>query len=366
MTAAYLNSIAVSAHDLDDGHRAAVGHPAGAVVPTVIAEFEASCAAADPLDAIVVGYEAGLRLAALRNFTNLPTTATGRWAGFASAAASCHLAGDDEATLAGALAHAGALAPQLAPPDPSRTDALKEGTPWGVLSGMMATRLARAGVPAPTYLLERHPDFDERSLTELHAGPRPAIHDTYFKRYACCRWIHPVIDMLLVMHAEQPFALDDIDRIEIGTFSRSLTLSNLASPTTLEASHYSFPFCVALALTSGADALLPIRAESLRSPSTLALARRVDLVVDPLLEARFPAFTPATVRVITSGEVRERSVPTAIGDPSLPFTAEMRCAKERRLLSSAGRGDQLAGALHADPFHLPTLLDLLQKAQTLP
>ncbi len=171
LTAAYLNSVAVSAHDLDDGHRGAVGHPGEAVVPAVIAEYEASGGVADPLNAIVVGYEAGLRLAELRNSAGLPTTATGRWAGFASAAASCYLAGDDEVTLASALSIAGALAPQLAPPDPRRVDGLKEGTPWGVISGLMAARLARAGLPAPTYLLERHPDFDSAALADLRAGP---------------------------------------------------------------------------------------------------------------------------------------------------------------------------------------------------
>jgi 2-methylcitrate dehydratase PrpD len=366
ITAAYLNSVAVSAHDLDDGNRAAVGHPGGAVIPAVLAEAEATGSSVDPLDAIVVGYEAGVRLAMQRDPSGLPTMATGRWAGFASAAASCHLAGDDEAVLAAALAHAGALAPQLAPPDPRRPDGLKEGTPWGVVSGLMAARLARAGIPAPTYLLERHPDFGSGPLDSLRIGAPAAIHDTYFKRYACCRWIHPVIDALLTMHAEQPFVTADIDRIEIRTFARSLTLSNRAAPTTLEDAHYSFPFCVALALVAGPGALLPIDPRSLCSAEALALAQVVELIVDPELESQFPSFTPAIVTVISGNFLRQRSVSTAAGDPSLPFTAELTRNKETRLLHRLNIGDELAIALHAQPFLIHILLELLRKASVHP
>ncbi len=168
--------------------------------------------------------------------------------------------------------------------------------------------------------------------------------------------------MLLAMHLEQPFVIDDIERIEVGTFGHSLLLSNLPAPTTLEAAHYSFPFCVALALTAGADALLPIDPRSLGSSAVLTLARRVELVVDPVLDAQFPALTPAAVRVFTNNALRERSVFTAIGDPSLPFTAEVSSTKEQRLLRCSSLGGELATALHAEPFDLPTLINLLQKA----
>ncbi|MCQ0021125.1 MmgE/PrpD family protein [Actinomadura madurae] len=60
LQAAFLNSVAVSAHDLDDGHRAAAGHPGEAVIPVVIAEAESQgLPDVDVLHAIVAGYEAG-------------------------------------------------------------------------------------------------------------------------------------------------------------------------------------------------------------------------------------------------------------------------------------------------------------------
>ncbi|MFC6018388.1 hypothetical protein ACFP2T_19520 [Plantactinospora solaniradicis] len=266
-------------------------------------------------------------------------TATGRWASHAAAAVSWLVHGDPPDALAHALAHAGSLAPQLSPPDPRAVDGIKEGTPWAVVAGLMAARLARARVPGPLYLLERDTAYRPGDLDRITARHPGAVTQTYFKRYACCRWIHPVLDCLLDMYPGLPLAPDElarIDAIEVVTFERSLRLTNRPDPRTLEEAHYSFPFCVALALTAGADALLPIHPEALRRSATVDLARRVHLATDPAHDAAFPARTPATVRVHTAGRTRERSAPTARGDPGLPLGAEALRHKHRRLTARHG------------------------------
>ncbi|WP_412517386.1 MmgE/PrpD family protein [Actinomadura madurae] len=339
LQAAFLNSVAVSAHDLDDGHRAAAGHPGEAVVPAVIAEAESQgLPDVDVLHAIVVGYEAGVRIAAARDTSALTTLATGRWAGFAAAAVSCWIAGDDPGTAAAALAHAGSLSPQLIAPDPRRVDGLKEATPWGVTAGLAAARLARAGIPAPTYLLEAHPDFRPERLGAVRVDHEAAILGTYFKRYSCCRWIHPVIDGLSAIRARRKLRIDTVEQIEILTFGRSLTLSNVVRPQTTEEAHYSFPFCAALSLVRGPSALLPISASSLHDAQVIELADRVVVRADPDLERSFPANTPAIVRVYAGDEVHEKRMDTARGDPGLPFRPQTLRAKHRRLLSHLPSG----------------------------
>jgi 2-methylcitrate dehydratase PrpD len=104
----------------------------------------------------------------------------------------------------------------------------------------------------------------------------------------------------------------------------------------LEEAHYSFPFCVALALTAGPDAFLPIGPGALASGRTLSLARRVTLAIDPAHDGAFPARTPATVVIRSARGDREMSVPTARGDPDLPFDAATLRHKHRLL---AGRKD---------------------------
>jgi 2-methylcitrate dehydratase PrpD len=355
LLAAYLNSVAVSADDLDDGNRAATGHPGAAVVPAVLVEAELA-GDGDVLGAIAVGYEAGVRFAAARR-ADLPTLASGRWAGVAAAAASCWLAGDDAGTTAAALAHAASLSPQLVAPDPRRTDAIKEGTPWGVVVGLVATRLARAGVAAPTYLLERHPDFDRHD--DVRVGGDLAVGQTYFKRYACCRWIHPVIDALTAMHSARPIDAAAVDRVEVTTFARGLTLSNKARPATLEDAHYSFPFCAALALLHGPSAFLPLTERFLRDRAVLRLAKVVTLSAGPALDRSFPRRTPAVVRVHVGGEIREMAVDTAQGDPILPFAPGVLRAKHRHLLRLAPGGALLEDALRDDPVRPGPLLAAL-------
>lgn len=406
--AAYLNSVAVSAHDLDDGHRAAMGHPGGAVIPAVLAEaavaasgFAAPGLAApglagaglarpglagpatagadragapgasrpgagagrgagraagpdestvDILGAVVFGYEAALRIAAARDPARFERSATGRWASYAAAAVSCFLHGDPAGTLAHALAHAGSLAPQLSPPDPRAVDGLKEGTPWAVVAGLVAARLARAGIPGPTYLLERHAAYGPGDLARVSAGHPAAILSIYFKRYACCRWIHPVLDCLLALAEAEPLDPDGIESITVLTFERSLRLSNRPAPESVEEAHYSFPFCVGLAVCEGPSAFLPLRPAALRSRPARALARRVQLRTDPRYDAAFPARTPATVAIRTARGTRELSLPTAYGDPGLPFPVATLRHKHRQLVQRRAPAlvEPLARLLDAD------------------
>jgi len=369
LTAAYLNSVAVSAHDLDDGHRGAMGHPGGAVIPAVLAELELAGSTVDPLDAIVVGYEAALRIAAARDPARFERSATGRWASFAAAAVSCFLHGDGTDTLGHALAHAGSLAPQLSPPDPRAVDGLKEGTPWAVLAGLVAARLARAGIPGPTYLLDRHTGYGPGGLDRITAGHPGAILSTYFKRYACCRWIHPVLDCLFQLDATEPVRPDRIESITVLTFERSLRLSNRPAPASLEEAHYSFPFCVGLALSDGAAAFLPLRGDSLGSRPARALARRVTLRTDARHDAAFPARTPATVQIRTGQGLRELSVPTAYGDPGRPFPDAVLRQKHRRLVEPRAPAlvEPIARLLDAGaPFDLGELVDAIARPATTP
>jgi 2-methylcitrate dehydratase PrpD len=362
LTAAYLNSLAVSAHDLDDGHRGAMGHPGGAVIPAALAEAELTGSTVDVLDAVVVGYEAGCRVAAARDPALFERSATGRWASLAVAAVSCFLHRDPPGILAHALAHAGSLAPQLSPPDPRAVDGLKEGTPWAVVAGLVAARLARAGIPGPTYLLERHTAYRTDGLAGIGARHPGAILHTYFKRYACCRWIHPVLDCLLWMDDAEPLDPDSISSISVLTFERSLRLSNRPAPRSVEEAHYSFPFCVGLAVTAGAAAFLPLRADALGSRRARGIARRVTLRTDAGHDAAFPARTPATVRVQTAHGTREMSVPTAHGDPSLPFPDATLRQKHRRLVEPLAPAlvEPLARLLDADaPFDLDGLLAIV-------
>ncbi|RYY72747.1 MAG: MmgE/PrpD family protein, partial [Comamonadaceae bacterium] len=96
VAAAFVNASAASILDLDDGHRAAAGHPGAAIIPAALAVGQALGASMENiLLAIIAGYEAGVGCASLRTPAAQANVATGRWSAIGVAAAVARLRGYD-------------------------------------------------------------------------------------------------------------------------------------------------------------------------------------------------------------------------------------------------------------------------------
>ena len=112
--AAFSNAFAASILDLDDGHRAALGHPGAAIIPAVMAQADALGATAEAiLLAIVCGYEAGVGVARSRDPANLSVVATGRWSAIGVAAAVAKLRGLSASQLREAITIVESHSPNL-------------------------------------------------------------------------------------------------------------------------------------------------------------------------------------------------------------------------------------------------------------
>jgi 2-methylcitrate dehydratase PrpD len=331
--AAMANSTAASALDLDDGHRAAGGHPGAAILPSVLAVAQATGASGnDIIAATAAGYEVAVRIAAARDFSRLDTLSTGRWSGYGVAAAAGRLLRVTTDVLAQALAIAGVLSPGLSAAGYSAVmgNQAKEGIPWSVLTGLTALELAKEGMTGPLDILD-HPDYFDAPRIVRSLGSEHAITGVYFKPYACCRWIHAAIDGLIGLMKDEKLAADQINGITVLTFERALRLNNYPDPPSIEAAQYSLPFCLALAAREGAEALLPMAPACLRDPQIVRLARRVRLGVDADIERRFPAEAGARVVLETDGRRLERTVRFPLGDPSNPLGRPQLIAKFERL-----------------------------------
>lgn len=345
-SAAFANSAAASALDLDDGHRAASGHPGASVVPAVVAVAEQVTAPErNVAAAIVIGYEVGVRVAAARDMSSLDTVSTGRWCSYAAAAAGGWLRGLRAPQLAEALATAGTLSPMLASRG-RRPHQVKEGIPWSTLLGLMALDLAERGFTGPTDLLDRRAGVDAEAVVR-GLGESYLIERVYFKPYSCCRWIHAAIDALLELQAEFDLRPEEILKIEVQTFTRAAGLYNEPRPGSLEAAQYSFPFCLAVVAYEGVGALQPLRSELLRREDILALAGRVEVRVSRELDALFPQKVPAVVAVHTQRGRFERRVDDPLGDPGNPMDIAQLEAKFRRLTDGVWPSDQAQRAASA-------------------
>lgn len=319
--AAFANSAAASMLDLDDGHRAAAGHPGASVIPAVLAHAQTHATGIEQLlTAIAIGYEIGIRISAARDFKTLGTMATGLWCGQGVAAAIGYLRGLPADRIAHAIAIAGTTAPCLTPVAYTEFmgNTVKEGIPAATATGILAVDLAQAGYTGPVDLLE-HATFDRTVLTR-DLGSNWMIESVYFKEYSCCRWAHAPIDAILMLQERHGLAADDIETIAIDTFGRALTLNNEAAPHSLESAQYSLPFCVALAATRGAQAMLPMLQEALNDKETLTLSKRVTLHLDPKFDAMFSASVPGRVTVTARGAQHSETVLAPKGEPTNPMS----------------------------------------------
>ncbi len=325
---AYAASNAAAAYDLDEGHRAAVGHAAAAVIPAVLAVGSVVGSTwEEMLVAIVCGYEAGIQIAKRRDPQAVSTFGTGRWSAGAVAVGTAKLFGSTVGETAHALAIAESLAPNLLAADHGGYigSDVKEGIPWSAVTGIMSAEQARLGDTG--YLGA----FDDPRLyrPDPFIGPRQAgfaIESSYLKRYGTCRWIQAALDAAIEIRSEIA-DVAQIETIEVGTFGRVLTLNNLCDPPDIVSAQFSMPFCIALALIGGVDDLAPIRSAALHRADLIALARKVRIEVDPALDACFPRQVPARLAVTCGAHRLERLIPVPLGDPANPMSDEVLVEK---------------------------------------
>jgi 2-methylcitrate dehydratase PrpD len=363
--AALANSGAASALDLDDGHRAAGGHPGAAIIPAAVGLAETgACSGQDLVSAVILGYEAAVRVAAARDLSTLDTLSTGRWCAYGVVAAGGRLLRMTPARLAQAMAIAGVLSPGLSAAGYSSVmgNQVKEGIPWATFLGLVALDLAQKGFTGPTDILD-HPAYYDRERIVGGLGQRFAIEEVYFKPYGCCRWIHSALDGLISLMAEHRLHGDEIHKATVSTFERALRLNNYADPGTLEAAQYSIPFCLAAAAREGKGALRPMLESLLGRPDIVDLAKRVELRLDPELDRRFPVQVPARVTLETARGMFERLAEHPLGDPANPMDLATLVEKFRGLsaglLTPAEQDETIAAVLSLEDGGLSRLKTIL-------
>ncbi len=347
--AAWANSAAAAALDLDDGHRIARGHPGAAVIPVALAVARETGATPDRLvKAIAIGYEVGVSIAAAR----LTYGNTGTWSACAVVATAAALRDVSADRIAHALAIAEESAPNqlfLSAPaqamSPEGSD-VKEGIAWSVVTGMTALALAEAGHTGPRNRLDSPLHY--RFPDDFVAGAADHVQHVYFKLHACCRHVHAPLDALIALMARHRIEPASIESIEVWTYGGALRITNKVRPENLADVQYSIPYCLALVALHGERALLPLTARALNDDGAVALARRVRVGLDRSLDASFPAQTLARVVVTSLGVRHESEVTAPRGEAGTPLTdreLEAKFVEATREVASEAQRQQMLDAL---------------------
>lgn len=333
--AAFVNGTMGSALNIDDGHRMAVGHPGGVVIPAACAVAENNKSSGKELiEAIVCGYEVAIRSGDLHRSETSPfaeAPGSGRWGSMGAAVAVAKLMGLDS----GKIEQAMAIGETFAPVSPV-TDDLKRGfmpmtqycSGWGALVGVSAALLAQEGFTGISSTI----DFSLSTLPDF--GESFEINNVYFKPYPSCRWTHPSIEGTMELMAKhRELNQDVIKKISIHIFSNGAHLRE-KRPQTMESAQYSLPFVIGAAIVDRVITPDQMKNERLFDPNILRVADRVEVIHRRELDEYFPKDIPSEIEIETvSGEVYKKSVIKPKGDSKNPMSQEEFLGKFRKLAS---------------------------------
>jgi 2-methylcitrate dehydratase PrpD len=313
----------------------------------------------------VAGYEVAVRASAARvPWYKDKMYSTGIWGVFGATAAAGKLLGFDAATLQSALGTAGSHG--AFPPGGLQANhaMVKEAIAWSGMTGVSAALLAQDNFLGPADFLDYSGRWDASALVAGLGEPsRYAIHDSYFKPYAVCRWAHPSVDGVLELKHRHDLRIEEIESIRVDTFWEVTRLANYAPSNTI-AAQFSIQFALAVALLYDRISPAEVSDAHIRDPAILALARKVEVAVDDALDREFPAKTMARVTIFTRRGAFTATVEYPRGNPENPLSdAELEAKFE--LLTLEHIGEERRGALRAAISDLPAAKDVLALTQLL-
>jgi len=339
--AALINGTAAHTTEVDDIFRDGIFHPGAPTIPAALALAESRGASgAQFLRAVIVGYEVSTRIGAAmgrahyRHWHN-----TGTIGCFGACAAAADLLGLDARRFAHALATAATFAAGLQ--QAFRMDSMSKPLHAGraAEAGLAAALAAAEGVTGSLDVLEGEagfgralgdgPDWD-RALATL--GRDFHIARMTVKNHACCGHTFAAIDGALALQAQMGVAAADIRRVSVGTYRAALDVAGCEDPRTAAEGRFSLKYVVATALRHGSVRLAAFAPERLGDAATRALMTRIEVAVDPALDAAFPAQRAARVGIETRDGRRDVFLqPTRIGDPDAPLSDVQLEAKYHEL-----------------------------------
>ncbi len=332
--AALINGAAAHTLEVDDIFREGIYHPGAPTIAAALAVAQSRHVPGDAfLRAVIVGYEISTRIAAAMGRAHYKYWHnTGTIGCFGAASASAELLGLDRKRFAHALATVATFSAGLQ--QAFRADSMSKPLHAGraAEAGVTAALAAAEGVTGSLDIMEGDagygramgygdaggPDWN-RALATL--GEDFHITQMTFKNHACCGHAFAAIDGALALKARMGVAAGEIARVRVGGYRATLEVAGIADPATAAEARFSTPYLVATALTHGSVRLAAFEPERLADSATRALMRRVEVVLDPGLDAAFPAQRAARVAIESrDGRRGEHLQPTRKGDPDMPLS----------------------------------------------
>ena len=271
--AAFANATAANALDIDDCGLYTKGHPGAQVFPTALAlGEELGATGKEVLAGIVVGYEAGARVARCWHDFYETYRAGGSWGSVACASVSARLMDLTLSETKEAFKVAEYNSPYIPIIRGVRNPGMvKHGVGLGAFNGIASAKLAGDGFTGSDSVLEN--EKYEEWLGDL--GDRYLLVDgVVWKEYASCAWTHPALDAVRDLNEEHDIDPGDIRSIEVLTHEKACQLGT-ELPGTTEEAQFNLAWPVAALLVDGEVGPAQIKEERLSDPVIRGLAEKV-------------------------------------------------------------------------------------------
>jgi len=339
--AAFLNGVAGTWLEMDEGNRFSRGHPSVHVLPAALAcAEERNLAGRDLLVAVVLGYEVGARIGIASNLRPAMHP-HGTWGTVGAAVAVAKLAGADAAKMREVINVASSLT--LAT---SKNTMLQGGTVRNAYAGvsnqmgLLALELVECGFSgerdglASVFGAVVSESFDRGKMVE-GLGERWQIDMNYFKRHSCCRYNHGALDALDGILARTPVNAGEVERIDVVTYRHAAELDDQA-PRNVLAAKFSVPFAVATRIVTGSSGLASFTWDCVRNEAIQGLSKKVFVREDPALTAMLPQLRPARVRIrLRDSRELDGAADANRGDDQDPYSRKELAEKYLELTARA-------------------------------
>jgi 2-methylcitrate dehydratase PrpD len=292
------------------------------------------------LAALILGYDAGARLAAAMKTRPLAHQ-NGQAALLGAAAAGSRLRALNAADTSRAMRIAATLVLT-----PSYNNAVGGATTLNVAGGMsgfalgIAPDLALAGFTAQDDAIEEAlsslvgDGFEPAGVLE-ELGTRWEITRNWLRLRACCNPIYAALDALEEAVEKLDAKPEDIERIDVATF-RFAAVMRHPDPPNYFASKYSLPHVAACLVARGSAGYGSVDDSALSDPVIAALRHRVHISEDPAMSAAVPALKPARVTLtLKDGRQTTHSCDSPRGDCLNPYDESEIRQKFRELAGLA-------------------------------
>jgi len=342
MNAALANGIIGHTVELDDVHELSIIHPAAPVIPAALAIGErCDSTGQDFIAAVVLGYEAGIRIGMALNPSHYRYWhTTGTCGTFGAAVTAGKLLDLNEDEMIQALGMAGTQAAGLVETFGTMSKPLNPGK--AAQSGVLAALLAQKGFTSSKEMLDSKIGYcyaasSEPKLGEItkQLGKRFAILRTCFKCHASCGHTHGAIDAVEIIASKHHITPDTVEKVVVETYPIAMNIvGNKPRPVTSSDAKFSLHYCLAAALVFGKVGLEEFSEKRLNDSELREMSGKIVVKVGQEFANAVLGSARVTVRV-RDGRQMSLKVNVPKGYPDNPLTANELKQKFRRLASVA-------------------------------